>query len=378
MADKKNKVKYNLKNTHYAMLSIAEDGSVSYGTPTAMPGSVSISLDANGEPENFYADGEAYYVINNNMGYNGDLELAMIPESFRTDALKEQLDDKGVLIENAQVELAAFALLFEFDGDQRHIRHVLYLQRLMLFQSPEGLGLIVSGNADAAQDIARQTQQQGNPHGAGEVSLVERTARPGQHHHVQHNAECHGNHIIEHGSPNTDGRTLFGIIAEDCRDGLNGHVVNGIAQNVEHIQRNEHSHAEALAGAQIEHTQKRQRLHGKAAHDQNAKLSEPCIHTVIQERQQGVCNRVQNSGAGKNCAYRHGADAKADACRVAGLSDQAVHRQTAQGIAGIQNDLPELRSAVLNAVDLTLGGFSGSCHEISSFNFALGLLMVSS
>lgn len=126
MADKKNKVKYNLKNTHYAMLSIAEDGSVSYGTPTAMPGSVSISLDANGEPENFYADGEAYYVINNNMGYNGDLELAMIPESFRTDALKEELDDKGVLIENAQVELAAFALLFEFDGDQRHIRHVLY------------------------------------------------------------------------------------------------------------------------------------------------------------------------------------------------------------------------------------------------------------
>lgn len=126
MPDKKNKVKYNLKNAHYAMLSIGEDGAVSYGTPTAMPGSVSISLDANGEPENFYADGEAYYVINNNMGYNGDLELAMIPESFRTDVLKEELDDKGVLIENAQVELATFALLFEFDGDQRHIRHVLY------------------------------------------------------------------------------------------------------------------------------------------------------------------------------------------------------------------------------------------------------------
>lgn len=126
MADKANKVKYNLKNAHYALLTIGEDGSPSFGKPVSMPGSVSIALDANGEPENFYADGIAYYVINNNMGYEGDLELALIPESFRTDVLHEELDSKGVLIENANTELAAFALLFEFDGDQRHIRHVLY------------------------------------------------------------------------------------------------------------------------------------------------------------------------------------------------------------------------------------------------------------
>lgn len=123
---KKNKVKFNICNVHYALLNKGSDGTLSYSTPIAMPGAVSLSLDPNGEPSNFYADGYAYYTISNNMGYEGDLELAMVPESFRTDVLNESLDTNNVLLENANVETENFALFFEFDGDVKKIRHVLY------------------------------------------------------------------------------------------------------------------------------------------------------------------------------------------------------------------------------------------------------------
>ena len=126
MSAKKNKVKFDICNVHYALITVDEDGEVTFGTPVAMPGAVSLSLEPNGEPSNFYADGYAYYTISNNMGYEGDLELAMVPESFRTDVLKESLDDNSVLVESANVETANFALLFEFDGDVKKIRHALY------------------------------------------------------------------------------------------------------------------------------------------------------------------------------------------------------------------------------------------------------------
>ena len=96
-----NKVKFNICNCHYALQRVAEDGEMTFDVPVAMPGAVSLALDPNGEPESFYADGIEYYIIANNMGYDGDLELALIPESFRTDVLKEEADGNEVLVENA-------------------------------------------------------------------------------------------------------------------------------------------------------------------------------------------------------------------------------------------------------------------------------------
>lgn len=122
-----NKVKYNLKNVHAAKLTRTEDGGYTYETPRAIPGAVSISLDAEGDSSPFYADGIVYFRSTANNGYSGDLEIALIPEWFRTDILREDLDQNGVLVEKSTItEMEKFALLFEFDGDVRCIRHVLY------------------------------------------------------------------------------------------------------------------------------------------------------------------------------------------------------------------------------------------------------------
>lgn len=127
MAMAKNKVRFGLKNVHWAKItSIGEDGTPEFETPVRLPGAVSLSIEAEGEAENFYADDGVYYVINNNAGYTGDLEVALVTTEFATEILGEVLDSKGVLVETNAAELQQFALLFEFSGDKNKIRHCLY------------------------------------------------------------------------------------------------------------------------------------------------------------------------------------------------------------------------------------------------------------
>lgn len=127
MADA-NKIKYGLKNVYYAVATIsATDNSATYDTPVAFPGAVSLTLDAEGETSTFYADNIAYYVTNSNNGYSGSLEMARITDDFAADILGEVTNSTtGLTYEIQDQEPVHFALLFQFEGDTKATRHVIY------------------------------------------------------------------------------------------------------------------------------------------------------------------------------------------------------------------------------------------------------------
>lgn len=121
-----NKIKYGLKNVYYSVVTEVL-GVVSYATPVHIPGAVNISLSPVGEKVKFPADDiEDYFAENVNNGYDGDLEMALVSDDFRVDVLGDTIDSNGAIVENANATVKRFALMYEFDGDEKKARHVLY------------------------------------------------------------------------------------------------------------------------------------------------------------------------------------------------------------------------------------------------------------
>ena len=121
------KVKFGIKNVHiFPILSVGVDGTPTYDTVINVPGAVSLSMDAQGDINKFYADNIVYYQSASNNGYEGDLELAMIPEAVLEKIFSYTKDANKVFTESAASETKAFAMTFEEEGDVKGTKFVLY------------------------------------------------------------------------------------------------------------------------------------------------------------------------------------------------------------------------------------------------------------
>lgn len=126
MNKEENKVQFNLKNVHYAILTSGGDAPA-WAAPVHVPGAVTLTLDPQGDVTPFYADGIVFYQSVANNGYSGDLEIARFPDQMLKDIWGfEEVTEDHVLIENVKAEPKSFALLYQIDGDKDNQFYCLY------------------------------------------------------------------------------------------------------------------------------------------------------------------------------------------------------------------------------------------------------------
>lgn len=121
-----NKVKFGLKNVNVFPITEDTSSEITYGSVIPVPGAVSLSIKANGDSNEFYADDTVYWSEYSNNGYDGDLEIALIPEEFEINILGYTKDTNGAIVEANTTKSKSFAMAFEIDGDVTQTRHILY------------------------------------------------------------------------------------------------------------------------------------------------------------------------------------------------------------------------------------------------------------
>lgn len=121
-----NIVEFGLSNLYIAKATNT-GGTISYGTPTKIPGAVNLSVSADSGNDNiFYADNIAYYRSAGNGGFTGTLELALLPEWFKTEILGQTKNSDDILMETNSDTFAPFAMLYQVDGDADETLRCLY------------------------------------------------------------------------------------------------------------------------------------------------------------------------------------------------------------------------------------------------------------
>lgn len=126
-----NKVRFGLKNVHYAAVTeaVGEDGKIttSYGDVKPWIGAVSLSLSPEGNSDTFYADDYAFYNTDTNSGYSGSIETAGVPDEMLVEIYGMIRDSVTKNIaEFADVTSKYMAIMFEISGDQSARRYCFY------------------------------------------------------------------------------------------------------------------------------------------------------------------------------------------------------------------------------------------------------------
>lgn len=122
----KNKVEYGICNLHVGTYTVDDQGAVTMGTPYHQEGAVSFSMDEDSEKTDFYADNVRYWSGYTGGTFEGDLEVALFDDEFKTQFLGYRELTSGGLATVKNATKPNVYIAFEFEGDKEHRKAIFY------------------------------------------------------------------------------------------------------------------------------------------------------------------------------------------------------------------------------------------------------------
>ena len=121
-----NKVEFGISQLHVCTYTVDENNQVTLGTPYHQKGAVSFSPEENSEQNNFYADNIVYWSGYSGGSIEGDLEVAMFDDDFKTQFLGYRTLTSGGLANVKNAIKPNVAIFFQVEGDSESRRVALY------------------------------------------------------------------------------------------------------------------------------------------------------------------------------------------------------------------------------------------------------------
>lgn len=121
-----NKVEFGISNLHVGTYTVAAGGTVTLGTPYHQAGAVSFSPEENSEQNTFHADNIAYWSGYSGGTIEGDLEVALFDDEFKTQFLGYVTLTNGGLARVKNATKPNVYIAFQVEGDAESRRVILY------------------------------------------------------------------------------------------------------------------------------------------------------------------------------------------------------------------------------------------------------------
>lgn len=121
-----NKVEFGISQLHVGTYTVDDQGVATLSTPYHQKGAVSFSPEENSEQNTFYADNIAYWSGYSGGSIEGDLEVAMFDDSFKTQFLGYRTLTNGGLANVKNATKPNVYVAFQVEGDAESRRVILY------------------------------------------------------------------------------------------------------------------------------------------------------------------------------------------------------------------------------------------------------------